>query len=190
MSCREKIPFQASRPILLVAPTDVRNQNPLDNTNDGATCSFKVYDAGKDEAISVDEAIGQDVLSVTNAGVFEVGDIVEVTMDDDVIHESPINAVDVVAGTIQVDDILTVSASAGQRVRVLLGTEITMIEYGTPKIGKRDWGFEGVLESDHPDLEVEQDIDVVITFVGSVSGGLDVTKLLEFTLKPPTECNF
>ena len=68
---RLKLPYRTDVPIRFIAPEDVLNDNALDNTNDGSTCSFKVFDPGKDEKLSAAEAMSQVELSVTNAAVFE-----------------------------------------------------------------------------------------------------------------------
>ena len=63
-----------------VAPIDVENKNPLDFTNDAATCSYKVFDPSVDEIIQVDEASGQTVISVSNTPLFKSGQSVEITI--------------------------------------------------------------------------------------------------------------
>lgn len=171
MAAREIIRRSTDKVVEARHPTDVVNQNPLDNTGDSATCTFKIYDPAKDEIISAAEASAQTVLSVTNAGEFDVDDSVEVTLDNGTLHTSTVSAVDSSAGTITIAVGITDTAAAGNRVRVIVGTEITMTEYGTPDLNTIDWGFRGTFADDHPaHLDPQSktgfDIDIVIDFVG------------------------
>lgn len=188
MAAREVIRYKSSKMIRLVAPTDVINDDPLDNTDDGSTCTFRVFDPAKDEVLSAAEAIGQTVLSVTGATIL-LNDVVEVTQNDDTIHSAAVTAVDVSAGTVTIAAGLTVAAAAGNRIRVRLGNQITMNEYGTPALETRDWGFEGVLASDHAGLKIDLEIDIEMTFVGSVSGGLDYLEVLCAVIKVIKDCD-
>lgn len=190
MAVRKKYPFQSDSIIEFVAPTDVVAENALDNTGDGATCTFKVYDPAKDEALSALEAIGQTILSVVNPGAFAVGDLVELTQDDDTIHSSTISTggIDVDAGTVTIDDATTVAAAADKRFRVVFGTQITMTEFGAAVFGKRDYGFRGTLPDTHPVQILDQEFDLEIRFVGAVGGGLDVLSVLCGIIKPSEEC--
>jgi hypothetical protein len=186
---RTKIPFQSDVPVIFRAPTDVVNQNALDNTNDGSTSTFKVYDMAKDEVLSADEAALQPILSVTNASAFKVGDSIEVDLDDGTVHSAGlVTFVDPVLGTITIQFTLASQASAGNRVRVRLGTQITMVEFGTAKIGRRDYGFIGILSDTHPGLEIDLEIDVEIRFVGAPGGGLDALEILCLVVKPRADC--
>lgn len=178
---REQFPFRSTIPIECAHPTDVIAQNPLDNTTDGATCTFKVYDPAKSETISSAEALGQTVLSVSEAGVFVVGDTVELEQDDGTFHTSAVNAVDASAGTITIDDVTTDEAAAGARIRVKLGATITMTEFGTPELEERDWGFRGFLGSNHAGLVIGLDINIEISFAGS-GGDLDLELLICATI--------
>lgn len=190
---RQKIPFGASIPIELNHPTDqvAVPKNALDNTTDGSTCTFTVFDPAKDEVLSALEAIGQAELFVTNSEVFVVGDLIELDQDDGTVHSSTVNAVDTTAGTITIDDITTVAAAAGNRLRVRLGGVGTMTEFGTPDLNAApdSWGFRGTLASDHPGLKIDLEIDVEINFVGAAVGGLDYRETLCLVVKPLAECD-
>ncbi len=187
---RTKVPFQTDVPIIFRAPEDVINKNALDNTNDGSTSTFKVYDPAKDEVLAALEAASQTVLSSTNASAFKVDDVVEVDLDDGTVHDAgPVIAVDPTLGTITVTTGLASQASAGNRVRVRLGTQITMVEFGVAKIGRRDYGFIGIMSDTHPGLEIDLEIDVEIRFVGAVGGGLDVLEVLCLVVKPRADCS-
>jgi hypothetical protein len=89
MADRVIIPYKTSVPVELKHPTDVIAvpQDPLDNTDDGATCTFALMNPAKSEILSAAEAGGQTTLSVTNAGVFVAGDLVEIELDDGTTHD-------------------------------------------------------------------------------------------------------
>ena len=156
--------------------TDVANAAALNNADDGATCSFSVYDPAKDESFSSDEASGQTVLSVSNPGVFVVDDIAEAIMDDDTTHDcGAIAAVDTAAGTITVTNATDDTAAEGNRIRVRLGDSIAMAFYGTKKLNSLNppWGFRGTLPDTHPGLTRGLAIRIETNFIGAQGGGLD-----------------
>ena len=186
---RTKVPFQSDVPIIFRAPEDAFNQNALDNTNDGSTSTFKVYDPAKNEVLSALEVAAQVVLSVTNASAFKIGDVVEVDLDDGTVHDAgPVTTVDPTLGTITITTGLASQAAAGNLVRVRLGTQITMTEFGTAKIGRRDYGFIGFMTDTHPGLEIDLEINVEIRFVGAPGGGLDALEVLCLVVKPRADC--
>ena len=184
---REKFPYRTDRAIEFVAPADEVTQTPLNFSDSGATCSFKVYDPNKDESLSGAEATGQTVLSTVNAGIFVVGDVVEVNLDDETTHASSVTAVDPAAGTITIADALTGDAASGNRVRVLFGSLVSMSEYGTAVYGKRDYGFRGTFAYNHPAQILDQEINVEVTFNGGA--GLVRTDIICAVIKPAKECD-
>ena len=186
---RRLLQFKTSEAIELVAPVNVLTDNALDNTIDGSTCTFRIFDPAKDEAITVLEASGQTILSVSEAGVFVIGDQIELTQDDATIHVSTVNAVDASAGTITLDDATTDTAAVGNQIRVRLGLVVTMTEYGTPKVGERNWGFRGTLESNHAGLTDGLDVDIEVSFVGAVAGGVDYLETICATVQRKTDCD-
>lgn len=172
---REIIPRFTDKTVNSFAPIDedASPRNPLDNTTDGATCSFKVFDPAKDEVISVAEASGQTVLSVTNAGVFAVSDSVEVTLDNGTLFPSTISSIDTVSDptTVTLADAITDTAAANNRIRVILGSSISMAEFGTPDLNTTDWGFRATLPDDHPaHLDPQSktgfDVNIEVTLIG------------------------
>lgn len=192
MSARKKIPYKTSIMVRYVHPTDVSVEpnEPLDNTDDGATASFKVIDHSKEEVISADEASGQTVLSVTNAGRFKVDDVAEVDQNDGTVHASALTAVTPADGTVTLTAGLTAAADAGKRIRCRLGSPVTMTEYGTPALGTRDWGFEGPLPWNHPGLDLDVEVDIEISFDGDpVGGGLEVLEVICAVVKPKEDCS-
>lgn len=190
MAARQHYPYKSDSVIEFLAPEDVVAENALDNTGDGATCTFKVYDPAKDEVLSAVEAIGQTVLSVVNPGTFAVADSVELTQNDGTIHSSTIavDGIDTVNGTVTIEDATTVAAAAGNQFRVIFGTSITMTEFGTPVFGKRDYGFRGTLPDTHPVHILDQEFNIEVLFVGAVAGGLDKLDILCGVIKHAREC--
>jgi len=184
---RKKIAYKTDVVVRLEHPTDIVNAEPLDTTDDGATCSFKVFDANADEVLSADEAGAQTALSVTGVGVFKVGWLVEVDLASGAIHDFTISAVDPVAGTIT-GTALPSAAVAGARVRRRLGNAITMTEYGTPALGQTDWGFIGFLPKNHPGLAIGLEVDIEISFIGNVGGGLDALAVICAVVAPEADC--
>lgn len=177
---RVEIPYRTSYSILFEHPTNVSvsPNEPLDNTDDGATCSFSVYDEAKAGVLTSAEAAGQDVLSVSNPGSYVLGDVVEVDLDDGTIHDAgAIGAIDVSFGTIQVATALASAAAAGRRLRVRLGAAVPMAEYGTPALGETDWGFAGTLAANHAGLLPGLEVEIEVTFLGTgvLGGGLEAT---------------
>lgn len=156
--------------VRLIAPTDESTTPPTPLVTTGgtpSTCSFKVYDHGKIQELSATEATGQTILSVTNAGVFAVGDVVEVDLDSGAIHDAgAVTAVDPANGTITVTTGLASAAAAGRRVRVRLGPSVVMASYGTPVIGALDWGMVGTLAHNHPGLDKDRELEIEITLIG------------------------
>jgi hypothetical protein len=186
---RVPIPWKSSVSIRLVAPTDVVAIPPVVlDTVAGATSSFRVFDPAVDQVLSAAEAIGQTVWSVTNAALFKVGYGVELTQDDSSVVFGTLTAVDPVAGTITSNVATTVAAAAGNRVRRRLGNPITMTQYGTAALGRRDWGWQGALPSNHPGLVLDLEIDVEISFIGAVAGGKDLLRTLCLVVRPVEDC--
>ena len=144
---------------------------PLDDDAGVVGCSFKVYDISKDEVLTALEAIGQTVLSVSNAGVFVIGDSVELIQNDGTIHTSTVSSIDTDAGTVTIADITTVAAAAGKRFRVIFGSSVDMLEYGTANLNTRNWGYQAGLPDDHtvyddPRTKTGLDVDIEIRFNG------------------------
>jgi hypothetical protein len=153
--------------------------NEVVNDASSGSASFKVYDISKDELILADEAIGQTELSVTNAGVFNENDSVEVTQNDESILASTVSSVDTTAGTITIADSLTVAADIGQRVRVIFGASISMTEFGTANLNTRNWGYIGILENTHVahyDVRAKEglNVDIEVKVTNSVMTSTDI----------------
>lgn len=192
MSCDERVNFvyQTDIDVRLVAPINETTvpPNPLDFTGDGAAATFRVFDAEKDEVLTAAAVTLQTSLSVSNAGKFVIGDQVAVELDSGAIHLSTVNAVSPAVGTISIAVGLPGAAAAGRRIRVQMGPVVTMTAYGTPKLGKRDWGFRGSLQYELHGLKLGQLIDVEIDFSGAVGGGLDLLKVICGVVRAQEDC--
>ncbi len=191
MGTRNTFPYRTSFPIRTTHPTDVSvtPRNPLDNTSDASTATYKLYDAAVDEVLTATESQPQTVWSVTNAGLFKIGHVVEITQDDGTIKAGTLTAVDPTVGTITSDTATDVDAATGNQVRRRLGPEITMSEYGTPALGKPDWGFVGVIPSNHAGLVLGLEFDVEVSFVGAPGGGLDLLQTHFYVVTRVEDCD-
>ena len=186
---RKAYPYKSDSVIEFVAPVDVIAGNPLDNTTDGATSTFKVYDPAKDESLTTVASLGAGTLSVSGAGAFVVGDSIELTQDDGSLHSTTLTAVDAAAGTVGLTDVTTVAAASGNRCRVIFGASVAMAEYGTPVLGSRDYGFRGLLADTHAVTQIlGQIFDIEINFSGAAGGGLNLIDVLCGVVKMRSEC--
>lgn len=188
---RVKIPYKTSCVVELIAPTDVVSNEPLSNADDGSTCSFEVFDPEKDESLTSAAITGATTLYVSNAGVFVINDIVDVALTDGNRHLAYVTGVSGSAGTITINPGLASGASLGARVRVRLGNPVSMSDFGTPELEKRDWGFRGTLLSTHPGLKLDKQIDIEINFIGDPGnpGTLNLLDVINGIIKPNHECN-
>lgn len=147
------------------APIDNSTGDPLDNTNDGATCSFKVYNADKDSRLTLVVASGT-IITVADVGLYQVGDIIEIELDSfDMYDCGAVIFIDVPNSKLTISNTIVGVASANRQVRVKLGSEIAMAEFGTPKVGKTNYGFRGVMPWDHPGLMLDMNVDIRMIFI-------------------------
>jgi hypothetical protein len=170
----QEIKYLTDKLVRLHGTYDTETLSAISETLTSATCTFKVYDAVKSaSALSVAVSSGV-LLTVGDASLFELADTVEVRLDTTVLHDAGlITSIDLDASTITVTNAVPSIASIAAAVLVRLGSEVEMTEYGTPHVGKLNYGFRGLLEDTHPGLELWMLIDVVISLVGTPGGGLD-----------------
>lgn len=170
---RVLIPRYSNRHPRAIAPKNILVEpNVVINDAAGGSASFKVYDPSRDEVLTAIEAIGQTVLSISNAGKFVIGDAIELTQDDDSIHATTISEIDTVAGTATIALATTVASAIGNRFRKIFGSKVTMTEYGTADLNTRNWGYQGALLSTHDTHKDSRakdglDVDVEIIVLGS-----------------------
>lgn len=186
---RVKIPYKTTTIVRVVAPRDV-SVNPHVVLNDaaGASSTFKVYDEAKDESFSAAEAAAQTIWSVTNAAAFKIGDVVEATETNGTILEGTLTGVDPTNGTITSDTALAVGAAEGARVRVRLGSQVSMTEYGTASLNDREWGYQGAILSTHAGLDLDTEVNIEISFKGAADNSLDQLRLICGEIKTVEEC--
>ena len=69
--------------------------------------------------------------------------------------------------------------SPGRRVRVKLGADITMDEYGTPVAGADDYGFEAILPDTVTPTKVAQGIRLEVTCIATTGPTQDIDSIVE-----------
>ncbi len=136
----------------------------------GGSCLFRLFDDRKDTRLSADEASGQTILSVDNARNFEVDDELYIELDSGSYDTLAVTELDVEAKTITVEAPgLATLASKSARLSVLLGSSVNMPEYGTPIVGKFDWGWRGVVTDTHVGLRVGMKLRIEIELDGGAN---------------------
>jgi hypothetical protein len=103
------------------------------------------------------------VIEVVDGSIFELGDAVEVTLDDGTLQETTVTQrheqwITLAAG-------LSGAASAGRRIAAKLGADITMTLFGTPAVNDETWGYRGTKADDHAGLVEGQKVRVEIELV-------------------------
>lgn len=122
------------------------------------SCSTSLYDDRKDTLTRGGFGIGVDEWPVYDASQFVPNiDVAIVQRSDGTLHNGGlVTATDLTAGAnkITVTTALTgTNVRTKSRVMCQLGAVIdTSTAYGTPVVGTYDWGFKGVIQSDHDDL--------------------------------------
>ncbi|KKN52111.1 hypothetical protein LCGC14_0615850 [marine sediment metagenome] len=158
-------PINKSRNIVWEKPVDRLTDNAIDFTNDGATCSFKVYSTNEESVLIAVVSSGV-TLSVADAGKFTIGEICEIEQDDSIMHDGgAITAIDTTANTVGITNAITATCGIDRRVRTRLGNSINMLEFGEAKIGSARYGFLGILAWNHPGLKVGKEIEIRKIFI-------------------------
>ena len=163
------------RQIRAIAPINVLLDPhvPLNNVA-GASAFFNVYDPSEDEVLTVAIPGSSGLIDISNVGVFEIGDVLELTRDDGTTDVSTsVSSIDVALGQITLVGAMTGPAAVGNRVRTILGTQVVMTEYGTADLNTRTWGYQGLFANNHPSYndpraKIAFDIEVEIRFTGGV----------------------
>ena len=143
---------------------------------DSGTATFRVYDPDIEGQITVAEASGQVILSVSNAGSFTIGDQVDIYLDDLSRDNTDVIGTDAVAGTITVGDVTTDTAAVGNRIRktFTLGSQ-SMLLYGTPAVDSKKWGYRGQLSDTGLHQIKDQKIEIEMTLDAGV--GLKIVRI-------------
>lgn len=170
------IQFQSDYFVRLKGPEDLGvDPDDVNRLLSSGTATYSSYDPGIDTVLDAAEALGQTILSVSDAGLFKVGYRLELTQDNGTLHNSSVVSVDASAGTVTINDVTTVAAALGNRVRrVFTSTPVAMTLFGTPVVGSLDWGYRGVLADDGP----HQFIDQLVTakMILDAGPGIKITK--------------
>lgn len=175
------IKFHSSNTVSLDGPTNIET----DALSSGGTCVAYLFSDRKDAYLRADEAIGQTVLSVSDASQYEIGvDSVAIQRDDKVWHlgglVTAVN-VDPANQTVTITNSLATDAAAkGAAVCVILGGSISMAAYGTPVLGTFDWGYRGTVPITQAGLRVGLPVRTEITLTDS---GVVLTKILRDTVE-------
>ena len=166
------LPYRSDTLVQIEAPTDVKVPiNYLNNTVDGATATFRVYDRNKDQLVAVAASASATVITVTNAGAYEVSHTVEIQLSDNTYQIATVSVVTSTAVTIT--PALTGNVLKNATFRRIFGTSVAMAEYGTPSGNNTNWGFDGTLADDHPCQIINQEITIESLLIGSAGGGLN-----------------
>jgi len=166
------IPFESNYDIMFERTRDNANDNPLDFTNDGSTCSFKVYNADADSFVAVAVSTGTTCV-VSDATKFTLGDTLELKNESKVMFDcGAITDVDTDTNILTFTNTLIAVHPVGAQARVRLGDEIAMVEYGTAERGSAEYGFIGVLPWNHPGLVIGMNIEIRKIFIGAPPSGL------------------
>jgi len=149
---RELFKRFSDRQIRAIAPTNVQVEPNIPLNDAGGTTSFfNVYDPSEDEVLTVAIVGSVGLISVSNVGVFEIGDQLELTRDNGTTDvTASVASIDVALGEITLSGTLAGPAAVGRRLRTILGTQTSMAEFGTANLNTRDWGYQGLLTGTHP----------------------------------------
>jgi len=162
-------------------PIDRLSRNPLDFTNDGSTASFKVFNNDKlTQVVSGADAV--NTIVVSDASNIQIGDVIEVRLADKTMWTiGTVTDVDTDTDTLTMTFANPEDLLPGP-LRVRLGAQVALAEYGDAKVGANDYGFFGVMPWDHPGLAVGMEIEILMTFTGSPPSGLRVTRRIVDTV--------
>jgi hypothetical protein len=135
------------------------------------------------------KATTKTLLVVDRAGSIELGDQLEILQDGGTLLVTTLTQVQQISGLEDTDNVtataapnqlifhamtigaLTAACSAGCRIRVKLGADLTLGSFGVfptanPIIGDSTWGFRTTLPDTHADLRIGQDVRIEITHDG------------------------
>jgi hypothetical protein len=183
---RLKLKYKAANLLRLERTVDETDNTAIDDAA-GGTARVQLFDDRKDTELSADEATSQTILSVNHtrgAGhEFAVDDELHIELDDGTYDTLAITAIDHAAKTLTVETGLTSSAASGAALSVLLGSTLTMSEFGTPSIDPvtYDWGYEVTMPANHPGIERGQDVRIQYELL--VSGTVQLRERLVATVE-------
>ncbi len=172
------IPFGTDKFVRLKDPEDTGvDETDANRLLVSGVASFKVYDPNVDVVMTAFAGIAADSLAVSNAGLFSIGQRVEILMDDGGFHNTTIDSVDTSAGRIGIAAAITVGADIDNRVRrIFVTASVAMSLFGTPKVGDKTWGYRGVLSATGLHLILNQKI--IVEMILNAGTGLQVIENL------------
>tara|TARA_R110002096_G_scaffold157101_13_gene321920 strand:+ start:189 stop:734 length:546 start_codon:yes stop_codon:yes gene_type:complete len=133
-----------------------------------ATSIARLYNDEKNDLTSSSTASGATTLVADNPSLFQVGDILIITLDDQTLHScGAITEISLSQSTIKFTTALASIASIGARLGVQLGANISMLLYGSPVVKQYNWGFRGIIPYNHVGLRIGQIIRIEIDFTTS-----------------------
>lgn len=164
----DPIRLGSSFAILELGTTDVSTPG-APATISGGTCTGRLFDDTKDSTVTLAVSSG-DVVEVHDASAFQVGDTIYVMLDSRAWHDGgAITVVNVVNNTLAFTNAIPSAVRLGRRVTVKIGPDVAMPAFGTPVLGTFDWGYRGIVDSDHTGLvvgmklRVESDINISVS---------------------------
>lgn len=148
---RGRIKYKSDALVELNGPVDEATGNPITS----GTCEARLFDDRKDARLMQDASASDTVLNVSDARGFAPGDALYIELDDGTYDTLGVVSTDTAAKTVTVAGPgLTSAASATALLSTLIGAPIAMTTYGTPVVGKYDWGFRGTIPYDQAAMEV------------------------------------
>lgn len=116
-----------------------------------ATVTGRLYDGVRRALITEDLAATGTTLKLSDVSHFEVGDAVQVRLDDTLtLHDTTISAKDASASTVTLAAAIPASRTAkkGAWLQKPIGSSFAMTVYGTPAPDDQTWGFIGFYDDD------------------------------------------
>ena len=168
----------------------VRLRGPVNQQTNAAvssgTCNAYLFHDKKDGFLASDvSSTSATFITVSHPELLTTTDTLIVQRDDGTYANCGlVTSVNKQTGVIGITSgIASGTAKKGNRVMVQLGAAVSMSTYGTPVVGKYDWGFQGTIQSSHGDLApgVPVRIEIVMN-----SSGLVLTEFVRDTVSGGT----
>ncbi len=180
---RELIQFETDHFCRLLDPEDTAvDRDDAARLLDSGTATYKTFDPAVDLVLSAVANLGVSLLTVgSSSGLFSVGQRLELLQDNGSFHNTTVATVDATAGTIGIDDVTTVAAAVGQRVRrTFTSGDVSMALFGVPRHQHKGWGYRGVLADTGPHQIMDQDVDCEMIL--DAGAGIKIKKVECFTV--------
>ncbi len=170
----KQIKYLTDTPVELLGPYDSATLIPISDADTSAVCSYSVYDTIKSAGTVALAVASGTAIVASNASLYVVGDTLAIRLDDKTLHDGGlITAIDLDTGIVDITNAIPSNASVGSELLVALGAAVNMPEFGTPVVGRIDWGFRALLADTYLGLKLWMFIDIVISLIGTPGGGMD-----------------